>query len=392
MKKNFLAIAAVLIAAMLMVVSCTQEVTPKNGLVEASLNVAYGRDLTVNGKAENDNLVLRYTLENKWVDDTSEADTVVGAVANAELDPSGKLGYVTPGYWTVTVNAFDSTDTSYANPIFSGNASIYFNSKNNTATIYLAPVANDTYSIEFDFKMQDLGKTYGEDFEVRYTISKNGSALRDHNDKPFVKDTDVTSGSETDHQSTYKKTVSGLEAGYYTVTVSVYEKGDSDFELKGGISKGMLIAGTIKDGKVTISGHVEPSDYVATDIKTYFVDVKTSIDGSVTYDSQTTKKDNKAVVEVTLTDDTKVNSELTGISKAYLWTVDGKDDKQIIDPEGEVTRSVTYTVPGIKNISCRTIYSYKDTKGTDEVDDDVTYFWADTQNYRVVIDASKFAY
>ena len=46
MKKNFLMVASLLIAAMLMVVSCTQEVAPKNELVKATIGLAYGKDIT----------------------------------------------------------------------------------------------------------------------------------------------------------------------------------------------------------------------------------------------------------------------------------------------------------------------------------------------------------
>ena len=47
MKKNFLMVAALLIAVMLMVVSCTQEVAPKNELVKASFSVGFGKDIKI---------------------------------------------------------------------------------------------------------------------------------------------------------------------------------------------------------------------------------------------------------------------------------------------------------------------------------------------------------
>ena len=51
MKKNFMAIASLLIAAMLLVVSCAPEANVEgkveDGLVEASFGVAYGKDVTV---------------------------------------------------------------------------------------------------------------------------------------------------------------------------------------------------------------------------------------------------------------------------------------------------------------------------------------------------------
>ena len=47
MKKNFMAIASLLIAAMLLVVSCAPEAKVEDGLVDASFGVAYGKDVTV---------------------------------------------------------------------------------------------------------------------------------------------------------------------------------------------------------------------------------------------------------------------------------------------------------------------------------------------------------
>ena len=52
MKKNFLKVAALLIAAMLLVVSCAPEakvetVEKNNGLVDAKLNVAFGKAVKI---------------------------------------------------------------------------------------------------------------------------------------------------------------------------------------------------------------------------------------------------------------------------------------------------------------------------------------------------------
>ena len=65
MKKNFMAIASLLIAAMLLVVSCSQEsvVPENNGLVEAKLSVGYGRGLSVSGDTKTDNLTFKYSME-----------------------------------------------------------------------------------------------------------------------------------------------------------------------------------------------------------------------------------------------------------------------------------------------------------------------------------------
>ena len=390
MKKNFLKVAALLIAAMLMVVSCTQEVAPKNdGLVEAKLNVAYGRELDVANAADAEDLVLKYTMVNQWTDQASDKiDKVYGAVNTpTRLPEDGKLGWVSQGYWTVTVEAYKDNTV-----VFEGSTSIYFNSTNPNATIYLAPKASSTNSIEFDFYMQDLGKEYGvdKDFVVKYTITQNGTALTSHNGVAFAGEevklvSKESEGTITDpedplydNQRNYKKTINGLSSGYYTVTVSVYEKVNNVMTLKGGISKGFLLAGN--SAKVT--GHVEPSDYVATVLKTYYVDVETVLS------STTTVAENKqsATITLTLADNTVVNKYNSNLAtneftKSYFWSVNGAEfAAESADKPREKT--VTVSKNGVNNITCRTIYSLT-AGGT-------TYYWAETQDVSVQVTGIEY--
>ena len=66
MKKNFMAIASLLIAAMLLVVSCAPEAKVEDdGLVNASFSVAYGKDVVVK---TNPGVTIDYTysLTPEW--------------------------------------------------------------------------------------------------------------------------------------------------------------------------------------------------------------------------------------------------------------------------------------------------------------------------------------
>ena len=116
MKKNFMAIASLLIAAMLLVVSCSQEIAPKddnNGLVKASLSVGYGRDLKVTGDTDSNDLTLQYKMEAKWSNPTSDTENLYETITNpapnwTSLPANGTLGWVTPGLWTVNVYAYDN--------------------------------------------------------------------------------------------------------------------------------------------------------------------------------------------------------------------------------------------------------------------------------------------
>lgn len=393
MKKNFLMVAALLIAAMLMVVSCTQEVAPKNdGLVEAKLNVAYGRELAVADAADADGLTLKYEMVNQWTDQASgKTDKVYGATTKEEeLPEDGKLGWVSQGYWTVTVRAYKDTTV-----VFEGSTSIYFNSTNPNATIYLEPKTSSTNSIEFDFYMQDLGATYGTDFEVRYTITKNGStieretAFNSDEAKQVYKaetETGVTikapENAVYDHQRNYKKTINGLGSGYYTVTVSVYEKVNNSMTLKGGISKGFLLAGN--SAKVT--GHVEPSDYVGTILKTYYVDVETTLTGS----AATAENKQSATITLTFKDNTDVDKYNTGLaankfSRSYFWSINGAtfaSESGTVTPGEPFEKTITVYNNGVNNISCRTIYSH--TAGGK------TYFWAETKDVSVQVTGIEY--
>ena len=107
MKKNFLKVAAMLIAAMLMVVSCTQEIAPVNNeLVEARLGLAYGKDVTVN-TADGAVITYTYALEPQWVQNQdfngtqiygTKAETAInGTYKVSETVSDVSLGDVTPG-------------------------------------------------------------------------------------------------------------------------------------------------------------------------------------------------------------------------------------------------------------------------------------------------------
>lgn len=394
MKKNFLKIAALLIAAMLLVVSCSQEVkapeNEDNGLVDAKLNIAYGRDLTVANAVDAENFILEYTTEYQWTNGSGNGYTegVEGEQTDVVLSSNGKLGWLTPGFWKVTVKAYKKEgEAKTGNPIFEGSTSAYFTSKTSTATIFLEPAKAENNSIEFDFFMQDLG-TYDTDFYVKYSISMNGKSV--DSDVKFIK----TDNNETNevipvndgkgHQSEYKKKVTGLSSGYYTVTVAVYEVKEGRETLKGGVTKGMLLAGN----EAKVSGHIEPADYVGSSVNAYFIDVDTELTKTVGNYS-----DGKVTVTYTLTDNTniaKYNKDISNITKTYIWNYDGATDNPEqesntqLDSNNQIVNPRDYTLPGVKNVSCTTIYSK--TVGQK------TYFWAETKSVQVKIEPNGFTY
>ena len=408
MKKNFLKVAALLIAAMLLVVSCSQEVkapeAEDNGLVEARLSVGFGRDLIVNGYTNAEALVYKYTMKQGWTNPTVGYDEpVIGNVDNKVFTDNSPIGYVTPGLWNITVDAYES-DATNAKKIFTGKASVYFSSNNKSATVFLEPVNDTKNSITFDFYMQDLGKTYGEDFKVEYTISKNGSAVENQKNIAFTGADQVVEVNKTgsdntsvyDNQKNYKKTVENLDSGYYTVTVAVYVKVENEFKLKGGITKGFLIS---NGANATISGHIEPSDYENVKIDAVFVNVNTklSVTGA-TFDPAKkyykvdfpSTANSSCSITVNMTDETdkSVIPEGSTVTKTLFWNSDDGENVTNEQTNNVYSKDFPFSSPGHKYITCTTIYSI--TGKSTGMTQATTYYYADSKTIHVYVDPTNY--
>lgn len=425
MKKNFLKIAALLIAAMLLVVSCSQEVkapeNEDNGLVEARLSVGFGRDLIVDGDTKAETLVYKYTMTQGWTNHPTEAqgfsEPVIGAATDKEFTDNSSIGYVTPGLWNITVDAYETITngesvTATNKKIFTGNASVYFSSNNKSATVFLEPVNTAKNSITFNFYMQDLGKTYGEDFLVKYTISKNGSSLGvDYTNIAFTEEqvkevyrtgTGLTTVKPAenpvyDNQKNYYKTVGNLDSGYYTVTVAVYVKGENGLELKGGITKGFLIS---NGANATISGHIEPSDYENVKIDAVFVNVNTSL--TVDYNNSTLSlgndkyykvdfnTDGEYTITVKMKDDTDksvIPGNSTTVTKTLFWNSEDGVDATNEQTSNVDSKDFHFSTPGHKYITCTTVYSVT---GASTGMGSNTYYFADSKTVHVYLDPTNY--
>lgn len=394
MKKNFLKVAALLIAAMLLVVSCSQEVKApeNNGLVEAKLNVAYGRDLDVAGDTKQDGVTLTYKMYPNWKIDGAD-EVIYGGTKNSnneyefrELRGDGNLGYVTPGLWTIEVEATGHDVTGSVSgdskTIFKGTANVYFNDKTKSATVFLAPVSDANNDITFSFLMQDLSGSMSNDYLLTYNIYKetdNTTAFRSGNLKG-----EAEPGSNNVKRYKEESTIAALPGGFYRVNVSIYRKGTTN-TLVGGTTKGFLVSG---DASVTIGGNIEPSDYEKVSIDAYYIDVNTSfikdnVYGVVTYDDT----NGGAKVKMKVDDSTVHNSTITGVyTKTYLWTA-VSDGKTITKPITLSEVEFDFNSPGYKNISCTTVYSIE---GTSTGGNSDTYYFADTQSAQVYVDPDEF--
>lgn len=260
MKKNFLMVAALLIAAMLMVVSCTQEVAPKNdGLVEAKLGLAYGKDVTV-GTANNEVITYTYQLTPMWsgVDNSTEiygnkVETAANNAAKYSVSATVSnvdMGLVTPGLWKITVRGYTgySSITAKGKLVLFGENNAYFVNGSSNATVIVSPTTSDGLgTVDISLEMQDLGKgdNLGKN-EIKYTICNvtTGETRSDSLDR---------SNSTTNDVYTYTALLEDVKAGYNTITFSTNESAG-----EGGIVKTFLV---IPGNIVTIRGSVTPSEF-----------------------------------------------------------------------------------------------------------------------------------
>ena len=395
MKKNFLKIAALLIAAMLLVVSCSQEVKApeNNGLVEARLSVGFGRGLDVYGDTKTGSLIYKYTMQQGWTDPTEGfSEPVIGKATDKKFTDNSSIGYVTPGLWNITVDAYES-DAADAKKIFTGEASVYFSSQNQSATVYLAPVDNSTNKITFSITMQDLSAT-PDNFELKYSIYKGSDSSTITNGTGSLD----RIGNKDTHVSTYSKTISNLASGYYRVTVSVYDKIKS--KTVGGITKGFLIS---NNATAEVKGHIEPADYENVIIDAVFVDVKTELsvsqvirEGGSSTENALTKVEGKDYykvdyvaggvnVTVKMDDKTTTANGLT-VSKTLFWnTVSDKsetNEKKDIQTANTRSKEFTFTAPGHKYVTCTTVYAVT---GTSTGKTGTTYYYADSKTVHIYV-------
>lgn len=376
MKKNFLMVAALLIAAMLMVVSCTQEVAPKNELVEAKLVANFGRDLKVAGDTNIENLSLQYKMSKNWnnltPDDDRLYEDIVGEKDWTSLDASGFVGWVTPGLWTIEVRAIASGETS---EVFKGTVDAYFSQSQKTAVVYLEPEkASEDNKIDITVSMQDIKVGESEvPYKLQYEILKGSTNTTE------VAKTDMTGLPKKGFSNVteYKANKTGLKSGFYTVVVYVLNENN---EVVGGIRKGFLLA---NNATATITGHIEPADYADVRIDTVYVDV--DIDLRAKGEVSAKDAEGKASVTVTLKDTTKVDStpaNLSEFDKTYVWMVNGKVESQTTVPTTEGTDyTFKFSTPGYKTIAVQAIYTSKKTN---------TVFFTETKSIVVNVAPEKF--
>lgn len=376
MKKNFLMVASLLIAAMLMVVSCTQEVAPKNELVEAKIGLAYGRDVEIKvDLPENTNkkvITYKYSLSPKW-NQLDKGTKIFGEVTDEPIDNSYgvsdpvnnvNIGPLTPGLWEITVKGF-----AEGAQVLEGKTAAYFvKNGNNTATVFVSPVnttAKETVKIEL--KMEDLGS------DAKNVINCSVSNLAAVDATPSTVTLSKTENSDASY--TYNAEVE-LTAGYNTITFTT-----STDAGEGGITKTFLL---IPGLPVIIKGSVYPAEFVTGTASIQILNMNGATLGIKKGVDDVTEDTNDKVYELTNSTDYSISVDdaslnlaqvtsslpagtITGSPK-YTWFVNGKEvtgnEVAANISNGGKTLKFNKTAAGDYTVTC-TIeldYTYHDAK------------------------------
>ena len=363
MKKNFMAIASLLIAAMLLVVSCAPEANVEgkveDGLVEAVIGLGRSaNDIDFTSGNKNAQINKKKTKTPAWNSSDTGAP-IYGKVEN-ETPIEGtftilqsvdevKLGRVTPGLWNIHVIGYYNEKK-----VLEGKTSYYFNGSGTKATVFVAPVSStDDVSVKIELKMQDLGSDNYNKIDYSF---KNFNGTTVSSDTPMKPSTDPTV-THPAGVKVYKATVN-VKSGYNTVTFSLpgYNEG------KGGITKTFL---AIPGVEVTITGSVTPAEFVEGNAKIEVL----SIDGGevkVTDASGSTPEYEEAIIKPA--DDTTNSSAVTvkvmklANNVTYKFEYDGSDADDIINTTvglktDDITRKYQWYVAG-KEIRGATGSSY----------------------------------
>lgn len=299
MKKNFMAIASLLIAAMLLVVSCAPEAKVENNdvandLVDVKLSVAFGKAVKL-GTTGDARIQYKYTLTAKWdkltegkepYGETTEEVVVKETVENNQTkefyaitdSPNvGSLGSVTPGLWQVGVkgylcekqgNSYRATDIV----VLEGSTTKYFGNGRDIVTVLVAPKSSDKDNakgkIKITLQMQNL---------------ENGDKLQYKLDNGVFEDFPSPTPIDGQAASIYSKEIDAT-TGYHTISFGITNQ-------KGGVTRSFYL---LKGNDITITGSVTPSEFAEEEAKIKVLQIP---EGKIILDDGTSSSEEEARYE-----------------------------------------------------------------------------------------------
>lgn len=342
---------------MLLVVSCTQEVAPKNednGLVEAKLNVAFGKAINIAPENQDASIYYYYTLTPMWGALDSgfrygEGTYTLGTGTYSSAPDGIITTSVTPGLWKIEVKGYleqigpDPT----AKHVLYGVTKSYINKDENNIVVYVAPVTDESNEggLSIRLEMEDLEEN-GAVTKVQYSIDGESTKhdlkqVDDDGQKLYVHDYITENNLE-------------LAAGFHTITFSLTNV------YKGGVTRSFLI---IPGQTVSITGSIYPSKF---ENESASINILSLGNGSLSISKVVTEGDNSASFEEGLAKGAKYTVTANGFST--INSVDGvytvkssscewywgseKNPVNTISSSSTTATLTTPSEPGVYALSC----------------------------------------
>ena len=338
-----------LMMTLLMVVGC--DVSPNldtsipEGCVNVKLNIVDGRQLDVSSTVPNEITDWKYNLIPLWEYDEDQvvSEPIHGEVYMGDL-VDNNIGWVTPGFWKVQVYGIYAEEGNGFVIIYYGETEVYFNENNTNAIIYMKPFEwGDLATITIEITQPNLSES---NTDYYYCYSIKGVSGENAVERNGILNKDKTSTNK------YGITESNLKADYYTINISIYRNkaGLTDFtevkkdaELVGGEVVGIVI----HDGAtVTVSGTVNPSDFVQGQLIVSSVNVK-----GVMNRGFFSAADDGIATSFEVIDNTVITGNKT-YTHSYQWYVNG-----VLMQDGDNKAfSHTFKKYGPKEVSCVIVY------------------------------------
>ncbi|MCI7606824.1 MAG: hypothetical protein MSS69_08725 [Spirochaetales bacterium] len=359
----FIFIAAVLIT-LLMSVACdnTPVLDNSNDLVLASISVTGSRSLVSSGAKDELSEIVQYAcvLKHLWTidsEDYSASEEVYGDEEKyyENIGSDGVIGWVTPGFWSVTVYGYNSAHM----PIFVGTTEVYFSPTNSKATVFMTPI-NGTGSVSFSITQPMLSDNiYEYNYIYRlYDITGNTMVISDEDGNSKKAEGVIKLDSNDGITGTYSASLSNIPYGMYSLAVYCYRNNTTiQLDSVSTIENGSLIGGEYKKlflyqsfMSETITGTLDFSDFVESDINISLL----TINGSLSVTSGALSKETD--ITFSLTDETTSDADKENYNITYDWYVNGI---RTSDTSTAISTTQNFGTYGPKEIACVVTYQHK---------------------------------
>ncbi|MDD6839682.1 MAG: hypothetical protein PUD65_00030 [Spirochaetales bacterium] len=357
MKKTrlFIFITALLIT-LLMVVGCdVSPVSMNNGLVRASLSLDKNTKDIVIIDYSADVTSYRIALVPCWEQllngtkpyggfgSVDENDNIVeGNVYISSNVSSIDLGFLTPGQWTIYVEALNSSGVV----LQKGKVSKFFTkNSDNEATVFLLPVTGKKGKLIFSISIQQLElKDFTTKYSLRYTI--DGANLKE------TLSGDLTPTKTADYRVHYKNELSISQGDYLVTVILVQNDGTEEGKTVGGITRVVRVVESKSESDSSwFWGDITPEDFIQVGVDVAAPSIKTSL--STSFKGSTVK--DGTTISFTCKDES-ANTE--DYNREFIWYVNGD---MVLSTTSETAESVfsnesCFSEYGNYEVRCEVVY------------------------------------